>query len=76
MAKRENILPYAPIGEIISETSGKRVSKNAKQEAEKLLEELTEKIILKANLLAQNSNRITIKAKDINLAYNQLKGGL
>ena len=34
------------------------------------------KIVKKANLLAENSNRKTIKGKDILLAYSQLKGDL
>jgi len=76
MAKRENILPFAPLGVLIKEASGKRVSDNAKITAAKILEELTGKIIHKANLLAQNSNRKTIKTKDINLAFLQLKENL
>lgn len=76
MAKRENILPFAPIGKLISEATGKRVSKDARAEAGKILEELTEKIVKKANLLADHSGRKTIKEKDIVLAYQQLQGGL
>lgn len=76
MAKRENILPFAPIGALIQEATGKRVSKDAKKTGSDILEELTNKIIHKANLLADNSKRKTIRAKDINLAYNQIKGDL
>jgi histone H3/H4 len=76
MAKRENILPLISLGDIISKASGKRVSDGARKAAEKILEELTSKIVYKANLLAENSNRKTIKAKDVSLAYLQLKGGL
>lgn len=76
MAKRENILPYSPLGKLIQEATGKRVSKDAKEAASKILEEATDKIIYKANLLAQHSGRKTIKAKDIELAYQQLKGEL
>jgi histone H3/H4 len=72
MKKRENILPLLSLGDIIAEASGKRVSEDARKEAEKILEELTQKIVSKANLLAQNSNRKTIKAKDVNLAYMQI----
>ncbi len=75
MAKRENILPYSPIGDLIADASGKRVSKEAKITASQILEELTGKIIRKANLLAEHSKRKTIKAKDINLAFLQLKEG-
>ncbi len=74
MAKRENILPFAPIGTLIQETTGKRVAKEAKVTAANLLEELTEKIVKKANLLAEHSGRKTIKSKDITLAYKQIRG--
>ena len=73
MAKRENILPYAPLGEIIHQATGKRVSKEAKVAAEKILDEVAGKVVYKANLLAQNSNRKTIKGKDVSLAYQQVK---
>jgi histone H3/H4 len=76
MAKRENILPYAPIGHLIAEATGKRVSNDARKTGAKILEEITEKIIYKANLLADHSGRKTIKAKDINLAFNQSTGDL
>ena len=76
MVKRENILPFAPLGVLISEASGKRVSKDAKVTAAKILEEAVEKIVYKANLLADNSGRKTIKAKDIALAFSQVKEDL
>lgn len=76
MAKRENILPYAPLGALIQEATGKRVSKDAKSAAAQILEGVTEKIIKKANLLAEHSGRKTVKAKDIALAYHQVKGDL
>lgn len=73
MAKRENILPFAPLGKFIQEATGKRVSQDAKETSAKILEELTEQIVKKAVLLADHSGRKTIKAKDIELAYKQLK---
>ena len=76
MAKRENVLPYAPLGVLIQDSTGKRVAKEAKVAAAQILEELTEKIVHKANLLADHSGRKTIKGKDVILAYNQLKGDL
>jgi len=75
MAKRENILPFAPLGDIIAQASGKRVSKSAKEASAQILEDLTEKIVHKANLLAENSKRKTIKSKDIILASGHLRGG-
>ena len=76
MSKRENILPYSPLGDLICEATGKRVAKEARVTAAKILEEITEKIVRKANLLSEHSGRKTIKAKDITLAYNQVKGDL
>ncbi len=76
MAKRENTLPFAPIGQLIQDATGKRVSKDAKESAAQVLEEVTEIIVKKANLLAENAGRKTIKVKDIILAYNQEKSNL
>lgn len=74
-ATRENILPYAPIAEIIRENSGKRVTDEATKRAAQVLEELCHKIMMKANMLAENAGRKTVKDKDILLAYRQIKGG-
>ncbi len=76
MAKRENILPYAPLGRLIQDATGKRVAQEAKETAARILEEVTEKIVHKAQLLADHSGRKTIKGKDILLAYNQVKRDL
>ena len=76
MVKRENILPFAPLGALIQEATGKRVSKDAKQTAATILEDDTEKIIKKAFLLEENSGRKTVKSKDVTLAFNQVKGDL
>lgn len=76
MTKRSNVLPYSPVGKIIQDATGKRVSKDAKETATKILEEITEKVVHKANLLAEHSGRKTIKDKDIELAFMQLKGDL
>ena len=76
MAKRENTLPFAPIGALIGEVTGKRVSNDARITGTRILEEVTQKIMKKAVLLAENSNRKTVKGKDILLAYNQVKENL
>jgi len=73
MAKRENLLPFSPIGALIATNTGKRVAKEARETATKLLEELTEAIVKKAILISEHSGRKTIKAKDINLAFQQIK---
>lgn len=74
-ATRENILPYAPIADIIRENSGKRVTDDAVKRSAQVLEELCQKIMLKANMIAENAGRKTVKDKDILLAYRQIKGG-
>ena len=74
MAKRENLLPFSPIGALITQHTGKRVAKEARETATKLIEELTGEIVKKAILLAEHSGRKTIKAKDVNLAFQQIKG--
>lgn len=76
MAKRENVLPYAPLGVLIQEATGKRVAKEAKIAAAQILDEVTEQIVHKAQLLAEHSGRKTIRGKDILLSYSQLKGRL
>jgi len=76
MAKRENVLPYAPIGKLIQDATGKRVSKDAKVSSAVILEDLTQKLVHKANLLADHSGRKTVRAKDLNLAFQQIKGEL
>lgn len=76
MVKRDNILPYAPLGKLISDSTGKRVSNDARIAAARILEETTEKIMKKAILIAEHSGRKTVKGKDIMLAYNQVKGDL
>ena len=76
MVKRENILPFAPLGALIQEATGKRVSKTAKETAATILEDVTGKIIKKAVLLAEHSGRKTVKSKDVLLAFNQVKEDL
>ena len=73
MAKRKNILPYLTIGTLINEATGKRVSKEARQTGADILEEVAAKIIKKSALLADHARRKTIKGKDVQLAFNQLK---
>ena len=76
MTKRENIIPYLTIGNLIQEATGKRVAKSAKETGAEILTDITEKIVKKAVLIANHSGRKTVKAKDILLAYNQLRGDL
>lgn len=74
MAKRQNTLPYTPLGDFMAQETGKRISQSAKIEAEQVLDELTEKIVNLANILCEHSKRSTLKGEDIKLAYKQLGG--
>lgn len=76
MAKRKNVLPFAPIGKLIQDATGKRVAKKARETAAEILESVTEKVINKANLLSEHSGRKTVRGKDISLAYEQIRGEL
>lgn len=75
MSARKNTLPYTPIGEFMADETGKRIAHSAKIEAERQLDELCEKIIPLANIIAQHSKRTTLKGEDIEVAYKQIKGG-
>lgn len=72
MAKRINILPYAPIGNLIKSATGRSVSKKGIIAMENILNIEVEKIIKLSNMLAHNVGRKTIKVVDLKLACKQL----
>ena len=72
MPKRENILPYSSIGDILSEKTGLRVSKDAKIELANYLEDFVKKIVGNSILIATSQKRKTIKEKDIKFVVEKL----
>ena len=71
--KRKNIIPIKVVSDMVKEKSSFRVSEDASKFISNYLENLTEKIIKKADLLVLNKNKKTIQEEDIKLSYKQIK---
>ena len=71
--KRKNIIPIKTISKMIREDTNLRISFDATKRVCDYLEDLSERIIKKSNLLVLNKNKKTIKQEDIKLSYKQLK---
>ena len=65
-------IPIAPIGRIIKNAGGKRVSEDAKEALGKVLEQCGEDISRQAVKLAKHAGRVTVKASDIELTVKEL----
>ena len=65
-------LPIAPIGRIIKNAGGQRVSEGAEEALGKVLEQWAEEVAMQAVKLAKHAGRKTIKASDIELAVNEV----
>jgi DNA-binding protein len=66
-------LPIAPIGRIIKNAGGLRVSEDAEITLDKFLEEYGEEISRQAVKLAKHAGRVTVNASDIELAVKEMK---
>ena len=66
-------LPIAPIGRIIKNVGAERVSEDALEALEKVLEQWAEEVSLRAVKLAKHAGRKTVKAADIELALKELQ---
>jgi DNA-binding protein len=65
-------LPIAPIGRIIKNVGGQRVSESAEEALEKYLEDWAADISRQAVKLAKHAGRKTVNASDIELAIKEL----
>ena len=65
-------LPIAPIGRIIKNAGGQRVSEDAEIALDKVLEEWAEDVSRQAVKLAKHAGRKTVKASDVDLAVKRL----
>ena len=68
ISKSQRLMPLASMEKIISEAGAERVSKDAKLELKKIIEEYSIKIAEKAIKFAHHAGRKTVKSEDIKLA--------
>jgi histone H3/H4 len=73
MAKRQNIIPYEPVGRIIEATGVERVSHDAKVALADYLTEYALKLGKLAVKYASHAGRTTVSDKDIKLAEKYLE---
>ncbi|MHA1951642.1 MAG: histone family protein [Candidatus Thorarchaeota archaeon] len=72
-ARKDRIIPVAPIDRLIRESGAGRVSDKGAEELARILEETGKIISKRAFALTEHAGRKTITDKDIKLAYEQWK---
>jgi histone H3/H4 len=72
-ARKDRIIPVAPIDRLIRESGAGRVSDKGAEELARILEEIGKIISKRAFALTEHAGRKTITDKDIKLAYEQWK---
>ena len=68
MAKRPNIIPKSPISRILLNAGAKRVSAESVDAFTQVLQDISEKIAVRAVQLAKHSGRKTVQDSDVKLA--------
>ena len=67
-----SIIPFAPVERVIREAGAKRVSESAGVALADILEQHGHKIAKEAVRLANHAGRKTIRAEDIELAFDMM----
>lgn len=70
-ARKDRIIPVAPIDRLIRESGAGRVSDKGAEQLARILEEIGKLISKRAFSLTEHAGRKTITDKDIKLAYEQ-----
>ena len=73
MAKRENIIPYEPVGRLIEAAGAERVSSGAKAELAEYLTGYAMELGKLAARYAAHAGRTTVTDKDIRLAETSIE---
>ncbi len=72
-ARKDRIIPVAPIDRLIRESGAGRVSDKGAEELARILEEIGKILSKRAFALTEHASRKTITDKDIKLAFEQWK---
>ncbi len=70
-ARKDRIIPVAPIDRLMRDSGAGRVSDRGAEELAKILEEIGKILSKRAFELTEHAGRKTITDKDIKLAYDQ-----